>query len=327
MYISADTLDDVMNEVLSKLLALPFDVSATRGNSSELIGVLLHIKNPRARLSRTETRGRPFSAIGELLWYLSGSNNLDFITYYIPKYARESEDKKTVYGGYGPRLFNLRNQHDQIDNVKRLLKKRPSSRKAVIQLFDGADVGGNHPEIPCTCTLQFLIRHGKLHMFVNMRSNDAFVGLPHDVFSFTMLQEIIARSLSVEIGDYKHAVGSLHLYSKDAKVAREYLDEGFQPTAEELTMPSMPKTNPWRSIKILLNVESSIRANKEVEMFDLSMEPYWADLARLLQIHSLFKLKNLRAIKSVREEMHSPIYDVFISQRLKAVQKKSKKIR
>src|SRR5690606_11307146 len=130
-----------------------------RGESSELIGVLLHIRNPRARLSRTETRGRPFSAIGELLWYLSGNNSLEFITYYISKYDKETEDGKTVYGGYGPRLFNLRNEYNQIENVQKLLQKRPTSRKAVIQLFDGSDISTNHPEIPCTCTLQFFIRN------------------------------------------------------------------------------------------------------------------------------------------------------------------------
>lgn len=324
MYIAADTLDDVMNDVLTCLLALPFDVSATRGKSSELIGVLLHITNPRARLSRTETRGRPFSAVGELLWYLSGRNNLDFITYYISKYDKESEDGKTVYGGYGPRLFNLRNEYDQLENIRKLLKQKPSSRKAVIQLFDGADINDAHAEIPCTCTLQFLIRDGKLHLFVNMRSNDAFVGLPHDVFAFTMLQEIMARSLSVELGEYKHAVGSLHLYDYDEKSAREYLKEGFQPTDKELTMPPMPKKNPWRSIKLLLGVESKIRDSKEVEMFNLIMEPYWSDLARLLQIHSLFKLKNYNAIKSVGREMASPIYDTFIQKRLEAALKKGK---
>lgn len=324
MYISAETLDDVMNEVLTKLLELPFDISATRGKFSELIGVLLHIKNPRARLSRTETRGRPFSAIGELLWYLSGKNDLDFITYYISKYDKETEDGVTVYGAYGPRLFSLRNEYNQIDNIRLLLKKKPTSRKAVIQLFDGSDINTDHAEIPCTCTLQFFIRHNKLDMFVNMRSNDAFVGLPHDVFSFTMLQEIMARTLSVEIGEYKHAIGSLHLYDYNIQSAKEYLSEGFQPTAAELTMPPMPKKSPWPALKILIGVESNIRNNKEVEMFNLILEPYWADLARLLQMHSLFKLKHLGAIKSVREEMDSPIYDMFIEQRLKAVRKARK---
>ncbi|MDB5283954.1 MAG: hypothetical protein JWO06_3029, partial [Bacteroidota bacterium] len=186
---SYDTLDDLMNDVFEDLLSRPFDVTPTRGISSEIIGASLNLKNPLARLSRTETKGKAFSAIGELLWYLSKNNSLEFIKHYIPDYADESEDGLTIYGGYGPRLFNLRGEINQIANVIALLKEKPFSRKAVIQLFDGQDINEAHDEIPCTCTMQFFIRHCKLHMYTTMRSNDAFKGLPHDVFAFTMLQE------------------------------------------------------------------------------------------------------------------------------------------
>ena len=54
-----------------------------------------------------------FSSLGELLWYLTGDNRLDFMEPYIPRYRDESEDGVTVYGGYGPRLFRQRG-HDQI---------------------------------------------------------------------------------------------------------------------------------------------------------------------------------------------------------------------
>src|SRR5688572_15592160 len=135
MYISAPTLDDLLNQVFKQLLTQPFNVQATRGLMSEMIGVLLCLENPRARLSLTETKGRPFSAIGELLWYLSGKKELKFITHYISVYEEESEDQETVYGGYGPRLFNQADKHNQIGNVISLLKEKTSSRRAVIQLF------------------------------------------------------------------------------------------------------------------------------------------------------------------------------------------------
>ena len=90
-----------------------------------------------------------------------------------------------------------------------LLRDKSTSRRAVIQVFDAVDLTKPHKDIPCTCTLQLLLRDRRLHMLASMRSNDVFKGLPHDVFAFTMLQEIMARSLGVEIGTYKHAVGSL----------------------------------------------------------------------------------------------------------------------
>ena len=66
--------------------------------------------------------------------------------------------------------------------------------KIPLQIFDAKDLlNFQHKDIPCTVSLQFLIRENKLHLFVNMRSNDVFLGLPHDIFCFTMIQEIIAN--------------------------------------------------------------------------------------------------------------------------------------
>jgi thymidylate synthase len=66
---------------------------------------MLVLNNPRARLSRTESKGKLFSALGELFWYLSKENNLEFIEYYLPKYKVESEDGISVRSGYG-RVLN-----------------------------------------------------------------------------------------------------------------------------------------------------------------------------------------------------------------------------
>jgi thymidylate synthase len=96
-----------------------------------------------------------------------------------------------------------------------LLQKRPASRRAALQIYDARDLAQEHKDVPCTCTLQFFVRDGRLEMATYMRSNDAYLGLPHDVFAFTMLQELVARSLGVEVGVYRHMVGSLHLYEVD----------------------------------------------------------------------------------------------------------------
>jgi thymidylate synthase len=312
MFIKAATLDDLLREVYKRLLASNNRVNPRRGNNFEETGVLLELKNPRARLSRTESRGKIFSCLGELLWYLSGTNDLAFISYYIPRYTEDSEDKKTIYGGYGPRLFRKRGQ-DQVANVTRLLQEHPDSRRAVIQLFDSDDLANSHKEIPCTCVLQFILRKNRLHMLTSMRSNDAYLGLPHDVFCFTMIQEILARSLSVELGTYKHFVGSLHLYEKNFQGAGQYLEEGWQST--KILMPSMPKGDPWPSIKTLLIAEANIRGGAAIDLEKLGLDPYWADLVRLLQILRHYKdmdSTGLARIKTIRGEMSSPVYNSYI---------------
>lgn len=314
MHFAERTLDDLLRGVTEILLARGRRVTPRRGSLSEIFGVLLELQDPRVRLSRTEGRGKPFSCLGELLWYLSRSNRLEFIRYYVPQYVRESEDGVTVYGGYGRRLFNMRGRFDQVENVVSLLERRPTSRRAVIQLYDAADIASEHREIPCTCTLQFAVRDGRLDMLTQMRSNDAYLGLPHDVFAFTMLQEIIAVTLGVRLGTYKHSVGSLHLYDRHRDDARRYLNEGVQ---SRISMPRMPTEDPWPSIRRVLSAEAELRRGRKIDVASITLRPYWADLVRLLEIHQRFKLRKTQHIDAIRRQLSTRMYDTYIDDRMR----------
>ena len=197
------TLDDLMRDVIEDLLKQGAEISPSKGKARELVGAMLTLRNPRARLSLTETRGKLFSCLGELFWYLSGEGGVEQIAYYLPRYGKLAEDDQ-LWGAYGPRLLGL---GGQLGRVVKILKDKRDSRQAVVQLFDQQDIAEIHKDVPCTCTLQFMLRRGKLHLIVYMRSNDAVLGLPHDVFCFTMLQEIVARQLEADIGLYRHMVG------------------------------------------------------------------------------------------------------------------------
>lgn len=307
-YFTGQTLDDVMRDVIKAIVSQGNQIHPTKGPATELTGVLLEITDPRARLSRTETRGKPFSCLGEFCWYLAKTNDLKFISYYIPDYKHYAEGD-IIFGGYGPRLFCYRGV-DQVANVIALLKRKPESRQAVIQLFDAGDIAEEHKDIPCTCTLQFMIRQGALNMLTYMRSNDVFLGLPHDVFSFTLLQEIMARTLSVELGNYKHAVGSLHLYNKDNAVAEQFLNEGYQST---IPMPIMPIGDPWPAIEFLLQAESAIRTETTLNVVGVEgIEPYWADLIHLLQVFRCWKERDTHKLSEFRGKLSSDVYYPFI---------------
>lgn len=315
-YIEAKTLDDLLNETFNFLLENPANIDTSRGRiTHEIIGSLLCLTNPKARLSRTETRGKAFSALGELCWYLAKSNELSFIQHYITGYAKDAVNGK-IHGGYGPRLFNMHGKYDQIENIINLLKKRPTSRKAVIQLYDAADLGNDHPEFPCTCFMQFFIRNNQLHMYVSMRSNDAYLGLPHDIFAFTMLQEIVACSLDLEIGIYSHAVGSLHLYEGNLPQIHQYLKEGWQPTVD-VSMPAMPIENPWPFIKTFLETEQMIRTAKEIDFSKLELNEYWLDLIYLLQTHAFFKFGKSEEIDEIQKQIKHPVYKIYIGKKIK----------
>ncbi|MDE0122496.1 MAG: thymidylate synthase [bacterium] len=299
--------------MIDALLADGTRIAPTKGPATEHSGVLLELCNPRARLSRTETRGRPFSCLGELCWYLSGRDDADFITYYLSAY-RQFADGDHVFGAYGPRLFN-EDEQNQFLNVVRRLRDHPHSRRAVIQLFRASDVSVDANNIPCTSTLQFLCRDDKLDLITNMRSNDVFLGLPHDVFAFTMFQEIIARSLSIELGTYKHVVGSLHLYDADRDSAKRFLQEGWQSTT--LPMPAMPTGDPWPAIHAILDVEAAFREARPPSSVSLDrLEAYWADLAYLLAFFRAYKDKDVDRAGALREQVTSQVYWSFLEQKL-----------
>ncbi len=305
---SYDTLDDMLHDVFKALLAEKTSVVATRGGFTEIFGAYLHLKNPRARLSRSEDKSKVFSALGEFFWYLSGETKLAFIDYYVPGFFKtESDDQITVRSGYGERLFSF-NGINQVANVIEVLKQKASSRRAVIQLFDASDLLKPYKSIPCTCSLQFIARNEKLHMFVAMRSNDAFLGLPHDVFSFTMLQELVARSVDMEIGEYKHCAGSLHLYERDVARATQYLEEGYQ---SKIAMPSMPVGDPWASIKILQQYERGLREFGSAGPQEM-LDPYWQELAHLLEAYRAYKDKDISAMNSLTARLRPTVYKMFV---------------
>lgn len=280
MEIVGQSLDAVLHRLYSKLLNDGQPQGGSRGENRELLGVSLRITKPRARISRSENRGKPFSALGELLWYLSGTDTLEFIEPYVPRYAGDAVDG-VLEGAYGPRLMRMRDGIDQFASIEALLKQRPGSRRAVVQLFNAEDIATHHREIPCTTTLQFHMRDKHLHMSVTMRSNDAYFGLPHDVFCFTMIQEMMARRLGTELGEYMQYVGSMHVYNEKVDDMHAYVTEGVQQTIE---MPPMPSGDPFRLINKLLNVEARLRAGEALDASHEMDDPYWADMVRFLQV-------------------------------------------
>lgn len=318
MFLAADSLDDLLRAVFTEIREKGEVVEASRGKTKELFGIVLELTAPMVRVSRTEMKGRLYSALGELLWYLSGSDELEFIDYYLKDSYKPEPNTKKIWGAYGPRLLQMRGSMNQLEQVQALLRKRPTSRQAVIQLFDAGDIAKEHNEVPCTCALQFTIRATGLDLFVTMRSNDAYRGLPHDVFAFTMIQELVARELGVAIGRYKHAVGSLHLYDGTDDKVSDFLAEGWH---EPIPMPEMPAGAQWKQIQVVLSAEAAIRTGHEVEVGSLGLSDYWADIVRLLEVYPLTRGSAAKAheerLKAISKSMSSPFYRIYVGDRIK----------
>jgi thymidylate synthase len=116
-----------------------------------------------------------------------------------------------------------------------------------------------------------------LNLAVYMRSNDAYLGLPHDLFCFTLLQELIALKTNLPLGIYTHYATSMHAYEKDVEKVSNYLAEGLQ---EPIEMPLM--VNGTEKMLDLVSAEFDPRTDQS---YFEDLDNYWKDF-------SLFSIKH-----------------------------------
>lgn len=245
-------------------------MSSPRGMKiKEKLGVQFRIKNIRDRLPYVEARNFSLSYfVAESIWYMSGNNSTEWISHYAPFWKNISDDGKTANSAYGARIFKT---HPQIGNgeivqwdyVKNELLKDPDSRRAVIHIRVPDDSLNAMKDVPCTLSLQFFIRANKLHLHVNMRSSDIILGLVYDVPAFTLMQEVMANELEVDVGEYCHTSNSLHCYEKDFAMLDNIAksdDSGVRPP-----MSPLPKVFPTDD---LFKMEKSVRESSKGEIKD-----------------------------------------------------------
>lgn len=184
---------------------------APRGlKTIEVSPVTLHIKNPRARLGYH--KARKFSlmfAVAESILLFAETNSLKYWTSFNKNMSDYSDDGQTLYGAYGKRIAPY------IRDVVEKLSNDRNSRQAVLNITKNDDLKAKTKDYPCTVAIHFMIRNNSLNAHVFMRSNDLYRGTPYDVFQFTVLQEVIANTLGINVGEYYHTVSSLHIYESD----------------------------------------------------------------------------------------------------------------
>ncbi len=253
----------------------------------ELAPIQLVLLNPRRRMLTSPARKWSLPlAVGEFCWHLAGSNELAFIQYYSDRWHEFADDERTIRGScYGYRIFGRTERASQWEEAHNLLRYDPCTRRAVIMMSQ--PLTNNEitaKDIACASSLQFLLRDGRLDAVLHMRSNDAFWGLPYDVFLFTMLQELFAAQLNVGLGVYHHSVASLHLYEKHLAATEKILADKTQYDLE-----MSPLSHPDELTRFL-TAEHALRLHEPSAKESVSGLPrYWRGLAEILEWYSLVK--------------------------------------
>lgn len=220
----ADTADEVWRAAADALVQGGEDVyrqDSRLGPTRELLHCSFVLRQPRQRwvLSRRPALNPAF-AIAETVWILQGRDDADFLNFWNPLLPSFAGHSPRYYGAYGRRLRGGL-EFDQLERAYQVLMCNPDSRQVVLQIWDGRldfpDEAGcaRAPDIPCNILAMPKIRGGRLEWLQVMRSNDLFLGTPHNFVQFTVLQEVIAGWLGVELGTYVQVSDSLHFYEHD----------------------------------------------------------------------------------------------------------------
>ena len=305
------------NEVYNKLAMLlndnfEYDSSPRGMKIKEALAVSFSISNPRDRgIFNPARKFKTHYTVAECLWYLSGNDKTDWISYYAPFWSRISDDGETANSAYGARIFKQHNriaggQLVQWDWVKNELKEDPDSRRAIIHIKSPWDSTHAKLDVPCTLALQFLIRDDRLHLVVNMRSSDLILGIANDVPAFTMLQELMAFELGVGLGTYIHVSNSLHVYERHWDMLRAMCDTDNRLKSEYLhsktgAHPHMPTLPP---VERLMSFEETVRDIDSISNLSHACESaealdsYWRDWALMLVS---YKAKSLGCPATAKE--------------------------
>lgn len=265
----------------------------------EKLAVSFEVKDPRNRLPYL--KGRNYSIaymLGELLWVMAGRNDINWIATYSPFWLGVTDDGSTSSSAPGYRVFR---NHPRIDNgshvqyerIRDELKRDPDSRRAVVYLAMPTDHFASKLDIGCALSTQFFIRGGKLHQVVTMRSSDLILGIPYDLGIFTMLQEVLAFDLGVEVGTYRHTSASLHIYERNFDVAEATIKSETPPT-----IPPMPRMTSLPDTQKMVEFEGKCRiAETESDLVDLldsvgtvGVDAYWQDWLRVFVGHRAKKV-------------------------------------
>ena len=175
--------------------------------------------------------------IHELLWFLSGSTNIGYLTdhdvHIWDEWADEHGELGPVYGSQwrswpGPDGATI----DQISKLQQAIRNNPDSRRHIVSAWNVAEVD-NMALPPCHTLFQFYVADGKLSCQLYQRSADIFLGVPFNIASYALLTMMLAQVCELEAGDFVHTLGDAHIYSNHLEQADRQLQR------DPLPLPTM----------------------------------------------------------------------------------------
>lgn len=183
------------------------------------------------------------SIIHELLWFLKGETNVQYLrdnkVTIWDEWADENGELGPVYGKQW-RSWEAPNGRkiDQIANVIAEIKRNPNSRRLIVVAFNPGEIE-NMALPPCHAFFQFYVADGKLSCQLYQRSADLFLGVPFNIASYALLTHMVAQVCNLQPGEFIHTLGDAHLYSNHIEQTKLQLTREPKPLPKLVLNPNI----------------------------------------------------------------------------------------
>jgi len=185
------------------------------------------------------------SIIYELLWFLQGETNIEFLNKngvrIWNEWADENGDLGPVYGAQWRSWMTQNGESvDQISELIEEIQGNPNSRRMIVNAWNVGEI--NKMALPpCHLLFQFNVAAGRLSCQLYQRSADVFLGVPFNIASYALLTMMIAQVCDLQPGDFIHTIGDAHLYLNHLDQAREQLSRTPYPLPKMVINPKVKK--------------------------------------------------------------------------------------
>jgi thymidylate synthase len=183
------------------------------------------------------------SIVHELLWFLSGDTNVQYLRDHgvsiWDEWADAEGELGPVYGKQWRRWETPEGKAiDQIADVTRAIRENPESRRLIVSAWNVADVE-RMALPPCHCLFQFYVANDRLSCQLYQRSADIFLGVPFNIASYALLTMMMAQVTGLKPGEFVHTLGDAHLYLNHVDQADEQLKRTPKPLPEMRINPGV----------------------------------------------------------------------------------------
>lgn len=187
------------------------------------------------------------SIIHELLWFLQGSSNIQYLQENGVRIWNEWADEEGELGPvYGVQWRAWKDYKggaiDQIQQVIEEIKRNPDSRRLIVSAWNVAELE-EMALAPCHCLMQFYVVEGRLSLQLYQRSADVFLGVPFNIASYALLLMMVAQVTDLQVGEFIHSFGDVHIYLNHLEQVEEQLSRSPKP------LPTMRLNPEVRSIE------------------------------------------------------------------------------